>query len=87
MQVVLGGVNIVEPEDQDQIIPVLRAIVHRDFWETCNSNGSLDAVSSDVGEATMKNVLFNVMNISTVSERNVPLTWLYHNLLIKHYAA
>ena len=61
MQVVLGGVNIVEREDQDQIIPVLRAIVHRDFWEWCNSNGSLDAVSSDVGEATMKNVFFFVL--------------------------
>ena len=50
MQVVLGGVDIMRHEDQDQVIPVVRAIVHEDYRKSKFSDGTLSALHNDVGE-------------------------------------
>ena len=52
MQVVLGGVNIMEREDEDQKIPVLNATKHQEYRPLYN-NGLRVAVTNDVGEALM----------------------------------
>ena len=46
MQVVLGGVDIRADEEYDQIIPVERAILHKDYRRTIYGTAH-----NDVGEA------------------------------------
>ena len=52
MQVVLGGVFLTRNEPLiEQVIPVVRAIVHKDYRQKEYPDGSLPSSKSDIGES------------------------------------